>query len=95
MNPILNLLKKQSPASQFHKFTSNASRENLQQMVSDLKAGKIDPKQTALGFLKNLNSQQKSALIQMLPQLKILGKTFGASDSSIKEFTDELQKQLK
>lgn len=92
MNPIMSILKKQSsPASPL----SKSANTNLQQIVNDFKAGKLDAKQTALGFIKNMSPQQKSAIRQMLPQLKLLGKTFGASDNSINVFTTELQDQLR
>lgn len=88
MNPIMSLIRK--PASPANPLPNN----NMKQMIGDLKAGKIDAKQTALAFLKNMTPQQKVAIQRMLPQLKVLGKTFGASDNSINAFTAELQKQL-
>lgn len=89
MNPIMSLLKKQaSPAN------PSPNNNNFNKLLSDLKAGKIDAQQTAIGFIKNMNPQQKMAIKKMLPQLKILGKTFGASDNSINTFAAELQKQL-
>lgn len=88
MNPIMALIRKPtSPASP-------SPNKNINQLLDDLRAGKIDAKQTALGFIKNMNPQQKTAIQKMLPQLKVLGKTFGASDNSINAFTAELQKQL-
>lgn len=88
MNPIMSLIRK--PASP----ASPSPNKNINQLIDDLRAGKIDAKQTALGFIKNMNPQQKMAIQKMLPQLKVLGKTFGASDNSINAFTAELQKQL-
>lgn len=88
MNPIMSLIRK--PASP----ASPSPNKNINQLLDDLRAGKIDAKQTALGFIKNMNPQQKTAIQKMLPQLKVLGKTFGASDNSINAFTAELQKQL-
>lgn len=88
MNPIMSLIRK--PASP----ASPSPNKNISQLIDDLRAGKIDAKQTALGFIKNMNPQQKMAIQKMLPQLKVLGKTFGASDNSINAFTAELQKQL-
>lgn len=66
----------------------------MEQILGDIKSGKTDAKQTALKFLDSMSPQQKMAIKKMLPQLKILGKTFGASDSSIDAFATELQKQL-
>lgn len=88
MNPIMSLIRK--PASP----ASPSPNKNINQLIGDLKAGKIDAKQTALGLIENMTPQQKMAIQKMLPQLKVLGKTFGASDNSINAFTAELQKQL-
>lgn len=80
------LSKQASPA--------NPLPKSNQQLINDLKSGKIDAKQTSIGFIKNMSPQQKLAISKMLPQIKILGKTFGASDNSINSFVEELQKQL-
>lgn len=89
MNPILALLKRpqKSPAS--------PSTKSLDQVVADIKSGKADARQTALGFLSKLTPQQKTAMKQMLPQIIQLSKTFGASEQSVAAFTAELQKYLK
>lgn len=86
MNPIMSMLNKSS--------AKPSMPNNIQQMIADVKSGKVDAKQKVHEILKNLNSQQKQALNQMLPKLTQLGKVMGASDKNISSFTAELKQYL-
>ena len=88
MNPILNLMKNQKVNSR----TQTAN--NVQSVVSDLKSGKVDAKQSSLDIIKKMSPQQRIAIRQMLPQIAKLGKAFGASDEQIECFTKELNSSL-
>lgn len=86
MNPILTALKKPQKSS---------VNPSISQLIDGLKSGQIDAKKSALDSLQKLSPQQKVAIRQLVPQIKKLGKFFGANDASIKSFTDELDTYLK
>lgn len=67
---------------------------DVQSMVSELKSGKVDAKQSSLDIIKKMSPQQRIAIRQMLPQITKLGKAFGASDEQIERFTKELNSSL-
>lgn len=63
-------------------------------MTNGFKAGTVNPKTTAMDMLKNLTTDQKKALKQLVPQLKKFGKSFGVSDKNLNSFITELNNQL-
>ena len=90
MNPLLSLLskQKQSTAPQLNKDS------NLLGMISDIKSGKIDPKQKSLSFLDQMTPQQKQAVKKLIPQLSKLGGMFGVSKQNMNSFMSEVNKHL-
>ena len=63
-------------------------------MANGFKNGTIDPKAKAIDMVKSMSKDQKTALKQLVPQLKKFGKTMGVSDTNLNLFINELNKQL-
>lgn len=86
MNPVMRMLQSNGSQSQI---------SNVGQLLKDIQSGAIDPKQKSIEMLQSLPQANKQAILQMLPNLKKLGKVMGASDNTINNFVAELQKNLR
>ena len=66
----------------------------MNQLLSGVKSGKINPKTKAIDLLKQMTPQQKTALKQLLPQLSKFGTLMGVSNKSMELFKAEITKYL-
>lgn len=79
MNPILQ---------QFHsrKASQQQQNNNIDNLMSDIQSGKINPQQEVLNYVKSMNPLQRMALKSTMPMISKLGKKFGVTDSEIQDF---------
>lgn len=70
--------------------TSN-NQYDWNKTLEDLKAGKIDPKQTAVNLIQKLNPQQRKFLKMSLPMFQKFAVKSGATDDSINSFLTEIK----
>ena len=79
MNPILQ---------QFHsrKASQQQQNNNMDNLMSDIQSGKINPQQEVLNYVKSMNLLQRMALKSTMPMISKLGKKFGVTDSEIQDF---------
>lgn len=79
MNPILQ---------QFHsrKASQQQQNNNMDNLMSDIQSGKINPQQEVLNYVKSMNPLQRMALKSTMPMIGKLGKKFGVTDSEIQDF---------
>ena len=79
MNPILQ---------QFHsrKASQQQQNNNMDNLMSDIQSGKINPQQEVLNYVKSMNPLQRMALKSTMPMISKLGKKFGVTDSEIQDF---------
>lgn len=89
MNPILSLLRGRSPQQ------SNPSQgTDINQMVADVKAGRVDPMAKAKELMQSLSPAQKARVKAALPMLQSLAKRNGETDANINAFLQEVRGML-
>ena len=88
MNPILSLLKGRSQPS------NPAPSTDINRMVADVKAGRVDPMQKAKELIRGLSPAQKARVKAALPMLQSLARRNGETDVNINAFLQEVRGML-
>ena len=68
--------------------------EETKQFITDLKSGKLNPKQKSLEDLNKITPQQKDIIKQSIPKLRLIGQSLGISNEQINQFLSELKMKL-
>lgn len=74
MNPIFTMMKQQPP-----------QQETLDSVLSDVRAGKTNPKEKALAMLASMSTDQRRKFTGALSLLTSLARKYGASEQDINE----------